>query len=158
MNIGLLFQMQKAKLHKFSVSILNNSELADEVLQDVHASVLRLKVEPKNPSGYLMTAVYHKSLNKLRSPSLSTKFVEVEALNDYESDLDSPEAGSIKSDNIAELREAVAKLGPAQREIIEAYLAGYTPYEYARNTGTNKFTAKANFRHGVQKLRTLLGA
>jgi RNA polymerase sigma-70 factor (ECF subfamily) len=150
----------------FSVGlrVLHDRQLAEDVTQEVFLRIWRRPASYNPERGrfvnWLMSVTRNRALDEWR------RFARRRRVEDQE-DAPSPLASQDRADDpelglaLAELRravrEAMTRLPPAQREVLElAYFGGMTQVEIAERTGDPLGTVKTRIRLGMRKLRDLL--
>ncbi|SMH44322.1 RNA polymerase sigma-70 factor, ECF subfamily [Maritimibacter sp. HL-12] len=151
-----LFDHYAARLKGFVMRAGAPKAQAEDIVQEVMLTVWRkahlFDPERAQVSSWIYQIARNRQIDVIRKEARPVP----EALaNDDESD-DEPDAGQVialeqESDK---LRQALAKLAPAQREMIErAYLGELTHTEIREATGLPLGTIKSRIRLGLERLR-----
>lgn len=151
---GYLYDNYSGALYSIVLQIVQNTELANDILQEVFVNIWR-KIESYDPSrGRLFTWM----LNITRNASIDT--LRSKAYQNSQKNQGLPENVNITSqvthtniDNIG-LSKILAKLKPEQRVLIElAYFKGYTHEEIAQIEDIPLGTVKTRIRNALLQLR-----
>jgi RNA polymerase sigma-70 factor, ECF subfamily len=153
---AMLFDHYAARLKGFVMRAGAPKAQAEDIVQEVMLTVWRkahlFDPERAQVSSWIYQIARNRQIDVIRKEARPVP----EALaNDDESD-DEPDAGQVialeqESDK---LRQALAKLAPAQREMIErAYLGELTHTEIREATGLPLGTIKSRIRLGLERLR-----
>ena len=165
--LAALYDRYGASAFGFALKICNNRALAEDVVQEAFLSIWqragRFDPDRGSVSAYLFAAVHNKAVDAVRHE---------ESLRRREggaSDFGGESTGSTGSgaEDVVEaawmavrrkeVRLAVARLSPIQREALElAYFEGLTYSEVAHKLGIPLGTAKTRLRDGMIRLRGLL--
>lgn len=156
---GYLYDHYSGALYSIILQILNDSELASDVLQDVFVNVWR-KIDSYDPTkGRLFTWM----LNIARNASIDTirsKNYQNDRKNqamDYQ--VDGAQVTLITQVNVDNIgfRKLLYQLKEEQRSLIElAYFKGYTHEEIAEMENIPLGTVKTRIRSALIQLRGLL--
>ena len=143
--------------------ILRDDVQAEDVLQEAFLAVWRrsasFQASRGEPRAWFFSLVHHQAIDQVRRKRARG---EVMPLSDELNGFPDPHAiqpleGLIDTLQRNCIRDALANLPPAQREVLElAYFGGYTYREVAALTQVSFGTAKGRIRLGMQKLRTVL--
>ncbi len=147
------------------VRVLHDRQLAEDVTQEVFLRLWRRPASFDPERGrfvtWLMSVTRNRALDEWRRTARRRR---VEGIEDGDA---SPLASGDRSGDpqlglaVAELRrtvrEAMTRLPPSQRRVLElAYFGGLTQTEIAERTGDPLGTVKTRVRLGMRKLRELL--
>ncbi len=152
-------------LYATALKYLKDDADAQDVVQDVFIQIwdkARLYDPTKGkPLTWALTLTRNRSIDRIRAIQRRTRL-----RNDFEkesavdesvgirealSEVDASEKGQV-------LRDAVGRLSPQQRKVIElAYFRGFTQSEIAEQLGEPLGTVKARARRGLLKLKEMLG-
>lgn len=158
--LGVLYDRHGPSAFGLALRIVRDRSLAEDVVQEAFLGAWRnagrydaTRAEVRT---WIMAIVHHRSIDVVRKRR-------------PESDLpaDGPSPPGLVTPDIwpevaahldsAVVREALAALGPAQREAIElAYFSGLTHKEIAHRTGAPLGTVKGRVRLGLLSLRASL--
>ena len=143
-----LYRTHFEKLVRYTTKFTKDESLAEEIVQGAFLKIMESGKFDSNrgPVAYLQKCCLNYYRNYLRKASkldpLSDKEAELSTTIDFE--------GRIFNQ---EVRERVQKLPFKQRQAVNLFLDGYVFREIANEQESPYDTAKANFRHGVMKLR-----
>ena len=152
-------------LYATALKYLKDDADAQDVVQDVFIQIwdkARLYDPTKGkPLTWALTLTRNRSIDRIRAIQRRTRL-----RNDFEkesavdesvgirealSEVDASEKGQV-------LRDAVGRLSPQQRKVIElSYFRGFTQSEIAEQLGEPLGTVKARARRGLLKLKEMLG-
>jgi RNA polymerase sigma-70 factor, ECF subfamily len=144
--------------------VLHDAPEADEVLQEVFLELWRAagQYDPARgtPAAWVVTRARSRAIDKLRSLRKRDE-VAVGELDGIAAETPGGRTGD-PGDEVPDrelVRGALARLVPAQRQVIElAYFGGMTQTEIATRLRQPLGTVKTRMRTGLQHLRELLGA
>ncbi len=159
------YNRHAALIYSTAYKVLNNSDDAEDVLQDVMFMVWEkspmYEVARGKPLNWAITMTRNKSIDRLRSVQRRLRLKEdagremqplLQTGSQPENTLDLGEKSQI-------VRSAVMKLNREQREVIEmAYFGGLTQLEISERLQTPLGTVKARIRRGMQRLRKIVGS
>jgi RNA polymerase sigma-70 factor (ECF subfamily) len=163
-SFARLYDRYSAILFSISVRVVNDTELAEDVVQDVFFQIWEKAAtyDPGRgkPLTWAITLTRNKSIDRLRSvqrryrlhDEVKEETKTTAAVADFESarKLEYREKREI-------IRNAVRQLSKEQRQAIEmAFFSGLTQNEVAEQLGQPLGTIKARIRRGMMKLRDLL--
>lgn len=153
-----LFKEYYNPLTNLAYRILKNENLAEDMVQEVFASLWEKKSELKikNLTPYLFKSVYHKCIEHLRKEKIKSKYLE-------QVKLDFP-AYSKKFEDLGEkylLKEKIynslRQLPPKCRSVfVESKINGLTYSEIADKYNISKKTVENQMSIAFKKLRMLL--
>jgi DNA-directed RNA polymerase specialized sigma24 family protein len=116
---------------------------AEEIVQEAFVRVRNRIERADNPSAYLRAAVVNGCRNRYRRLMVERRHP-------------APAAGPVH-DQVDELRDALAALGPRQRSVIVLrYYAGLSEAEIAQALGCRPGTVKSLCHRGLAELRRVL--
>jgi RNA polymerase sigma-70 factor (ECF subfamily) len=156
-----LYDRYGASAFGLALKICNNRALAEDVVQEAFLSVWQRagRFDPGRGSvtAYLFAAVHNKAVDAVRHEESLRRREEgvAEVVGDPggEEVVEAAWLG-VRS---KEVRAAVSRLSPVQREALElAYFEGLTYSEVAEKLGVPLGTAKTRLRDGMIRLRALL--
>ena len=160
-----LYDRYSSLVFSVGVRVLNDRQLAEDVTQDVFLRLWR------RPWSYDPTRGRFRSwlLSVTRNRAIDERRRVVRRLRVEEQGDDrvreppapdrfhDPQLEAVLAEERRAVREAMTRLPPAQREVIElAYFGGLTQVEIAARTAEPLGTVKTRIRLGIQKLRQAL--
>ena len=153
-----IYVKYKDTLFTIAMSLLNESNAAEDVMHDVFVSFTRnisgfaLYGSLKN---YLITCVLNRSRDMLRSKMY--RVVEIERTNSDSSDNPGPLQQVMDHEQMDLLEDAMAKIPIQQREVIILHLKGDLKFkEIADIQKISVSTVQGRYRYGLEKLRSIL--
>lgn len=154
-----LYEKYKNDLLKLAVALVNDTNAADDVVQDVFVnfaqSAARIRLAG-NLKKFLATCVANRIRNDLRDRQRH----ETSGLDDSDgiiSDRNGPEQWAILSEELELLSKAMAQLPYEQREVLGLYMqGGMTFRQIAKVQNISINTVQGRYRYGMNKLRSLL--
>lgn len=132
------YEQYKTGIFRFSLSILKDSQLAEDVLQETFLKLLSGKylVQEGKQQAWLYKAARNLSYDLLRKQEWETELVEIQGGDSY---------GYI---------DMIAGLGLTEREIVTLKIVGgLTHKEIAKVMGITVHAAKKRYERIIQKLR-----
>lgn len=162
-----LYERYSMLIFSLAVRILRDAQLAEDVVQEVFVRLWRRPASYDPARGrfvsWLMSVSRNRALDEQRRVS---RRLRAEEADDHPGNelpttdrFDDPQAGVLLDELRRQVREAMTRLPPAQREVIElAYFSGLTQVEIAERTGEPLGTVKTRVRLGMNKLREAFGA
>ncbi|MEZ0209205.1 MAG: RNA polymerase sigma factor [Candidatus Paceibacterota bacterium] len=135
------------ELLSFATRLVNNAELANDVVQDTYFRLLKSSVTPEAPLPFIFTAVRWtaSNLNRGRKSFINAELPIEPAAG--------PEQVLEFKQNVAALITLIPNLPPKQRLMIEASLNGIGPRIYAKSNGLHPESAATNYRVGLMTLK-----
>jgi RNA polymerase sigma-70 factor, ECF subfamily len=158
-----LYDRYSGLLYSTIFRMLNNSEEASDVLQDVFIQIWD-RAETYNPAlgrpfSWALTMARNKAIDRLRSLKRRYSFIEevTHEMEEEASRFSTAPDEVFSQEQAAQIRSAVATLPLEQRQAIEmAFLGGLTQHEIASALNQPLGTIKARIRRGMLKLRDAL--
>jgi RNA polymerase sigma-70 factor (ECF subfamily) len=159
--LATLYDRYGAPALGIAVKICNNRALAEDVVQEAFLSIWqragRFDPDRGSAAAYLFAAVHNKAVDAVRHEESLRRRQEgvgdIPAETDAEMVVEAAWLGVRRQ----EVRRAVSRLSPIQREALElAYFEGLTYTEVADKLGIPLGTAKTRLRDGMIRLRALL--
>ena len=153
-----IYTKYKDILFMIAMSLLNESNAAEDVMHDVFVSFTRnissfhLYGSLKN---YLITCVLNRSRDMLRSKMY--RVVEIKRTNPAISDDSSPLQQVMDREQMDLLEEAMTKIPVQQREVVTLHLQGDLKFkEIADIQKISVSTVQGRYRYGLEKLKSIL--
>jgi len=152
-------------LYATAMKFLKQDADAQDVVQDVFIQIwdkAKLYDPTKGkPLTWALTMTRNRSIDRIRAIQRRTRLRD-----DFESETVADESAGVRealsevdaSEKSQILRDAVGRLSPEQRKVIElAFFGGLTQSEVAARLGEPLGTIKARARRGLMKLKEILG-
>ena len=152
-------------LYATAMKFLKEDADAQDVVQDVFIQIwdkAKLYDPAKGkPLTWALTMTRNRSIDRIRAIQRRTRLrddFEKETVADESAGIREALSGVDASEKTQILRDAVARLSPEQRKVIDlAFFGGLTQSEIADRLGEPLGTVKARARRGLMKLKELLG-
>ena len=152
-------------LYATAMKFLREDADAQDVVQDVFIQIwdkAKLYDPAKGkPLTWALTLTRNRSIDRIRAIQRRTRLrddFEKETVADESAGIREALSGVDASEKNQILRDAVQRLSPEQRKVIElAFFGGLTQNEVANRLGEPLGTVKARARRGLMKLKELLG-
>jgi RNA polymerase sigma-70 factor (ECF subfamily) len=152
-------------LYATAMKFLKEDADAQDVVQDVFIQIwdkAKLYDPAKGkPLTWALTLTRNRSIDRIRAIQRRTRLrddFEKETVVDESAGLREALSGVDASERSQILRDAVGRLSPEQRKVIElAFFGGLTQSEVADRLGEPLGTVKARARRGLMKLKEILG-
>ena len=152
-------------LYATAMKFLKEDADAQDVVQDVFIQIwdkAKLYDPAKGkPLTWALTMTRNRSIDRIRAIQRRTRLrddFEKETVADESTGIREALSGVDASERTQILRDAVARLSPEQRKVIDlAFFGGLTQSEIADRLGEPLGTVKARARRGLMKLKELLG-
>jgi RNA polymerase sigma-70 factor (ECF subfamily) len=159
--LGAFYDATSPLVYGLALRILRDVLVAEEVTIDVYTSVWRqaASYDPQRwqPSAWLFMLTRSRALDYLRTRRQGQKLLHTPAETGASSAALPPEDLPVLAELRHLVQDALAKLIPEQRRIIElAYFSGWSQSEIAASLGLPLGTVKTHLRLGVQKLHELV--
>lgn len=159
-----LYQRYNRILYSLAYRMVSDHQIAEDLLQDAFLSVWR-RADSYSPQAgavrsWLISILHHRTIDYLRSQRRRST-VKDTTLEDVEQDeqLAFPDVWdeAWRSVQGAQVRTAMMKLSPEQRQVIElAYFQGWTHSEISAEYSIPLGTVKARMRLGLMHLKRAL--
>jgi RNA polymerase sigma-70 factor (ECF subfamily) len=152
-------------LYATAMKFLKEDADAQDVVQDVFIQIwdkAKLYDPAKGkPLTWALTMTRNRSIDRIRAIQRRTRLrddFEKETVADESAGIREALSGVYASERTQILRDAVARLSPEQRKVIDlAFFGGLTQSEIADRLGEPLGTIKARARRGLMKLKEHLG-
>ena len=160
-----LYDRYSSLVFSVGVRVLNDRQLAEDVTQDVFLRVWRRPWSYDPTRGrfrsWLMSVTRNRAIDERRR--VVRRLRSEEPADDRAPELPAPERfydpqlEAVLAEERRAVRQAMTRLPPVQREVIElSYFGGLAQIEIAERTGEPLGTVKTRIRLGMQKLREAL--
>ena len=152
-------------LYATAMKFLKEDADAQDVVQDVFIQIwdkAKLYDPAKGkPLTWALTLTRNRSIDRIRAIQRRSRLrddFEKETVADESTGIREALSGVDASERTQILRDAVARLSPEQRKVIDlAFFGGLTQSEIADRLGEPLGTIKARARRGLMKLKEILG-
>jgi len=164
--LEVLYERYSTLVFSLGLRILRDPQLAEDVVQEVFIRLWRRPASYDPTRGrfvsWLMSVSRNRALDEQRRVSRRMRAEEMDDDPAHElptnDRFDDPQGSVLLDELRRQVREAMTRLPPAQRQVIElAYFGGLTQVEIAKRTGEPLGTVKTRVRLGMNKLRVALG-
>ena len=160
-----LYDRYATILYATAMKFLKEDADAQDVVQDVFIQIwdkAKLYDPAKGkPLTWALTLTRNRSIDRIRAIQRRTRLrddFEKETVVDESAGVREALSGVDASEKSQILRDAVGRLSPEQRKVIElAFFGGLTQSEVADRLGEPLGTVKARARRGLMKLKEILG-
>ena len=152
--VGRLYETYGASLYRYAVLLLADAAAAEDVVQQVFATILRQPQAPRlhEEAHYLRTAVRNECYSHLRRLRSQRQLGDERAL------IEPVREGGSREERIA-LERAIRDLPPEQREVIYLHVfEGLTFQEIATGLDASINTVAARYRYALGRLRQILSS
>ena len=160
--LSRLYEATNRLIFGLILRILNNRDLAEEVLFEVYAQVWRQAGRYDTSRGsiisWIATIARTRAIDRLRSERNYQQQEELTEIVTSDKDIRSnPEKNALASELRLRIRVALNTLPPEQRQVIEqSYFLGMTQTEIAEFCNLPLGTVKTRTRLAMEKLRKAL--
>jgi len=153
-----IYQKYRDHLLTLAMAMLNDAATAEDVVHDVFVSFAqsggRFRVHG-SLRAYLATCVVNRIRDRMRARKRQGQTLDVEM--PLESDFDPPDGRLLSDERSRLVARALARLPEEQRETIALHLKGQLKLrEIARLHGVPLTTVRGRYRHGIERLRSIL--
>jgi RNA polymerase sigma factor (sigma-70 family) len=154
-----IYDKYRCELLTLALALLGDLAAAEDVVQDVFLSLLRLSGRLKftgSLKGYLATGVANGARNILRArrrhPTGGLDDADPIPAEDIR-----PDEAAVIEEQLDQLKWALAQLPDEQREVLVLRVYGQMPFkEIARQQGIPTNTALGRYRYAIDRLRSML--
>ena len=156
-----IYQKYKNAMLKLAAGLLNDCDLAEDVVHDVFVSFAQSAAKLKlngNLRSYLATCVANHARNIHKRNHLHPTDCP-ESLESIETRLDRPEQWILRNEQMALINKALTQLSSEQREVISLHLDGRLTFkDIAKFQNVSINTVQSRYRYGLDKLRSILNS
>ena len=154
-----IYAKYKNDLLKLAVALVGDVNEAEDVVQDVFVSFAQSAARIR-PTGNLRKYLATCTANRIRNRRRDQQRHETPGLDGAEdliSGFRRPEQWTILSEELEQLREAMAQLPYEQREVVGLYIEGSITFrQIAKIQNVSINTVQGRYRYGMNRLRSLL--
>jgi len=146
----------KDKLFRFAKRIVQNSEIAKDIVQEVLVKVWQYEGEIQNAEAWCMRTTRNLSLDKLKSKH--HKVIDIQLVSEsFTQAQPSPYQSTEQSDQLRSVHKVIATLPESQRMVIQLRdVEGYTYQEIATVLNCSVDIVKVNLFRARKKVKTQL--
>lgn len=153
-----IYQKYKDELFTIAMSLLGESNAAEDVLHDVLVSFARAVKKFRlygSLKNYLVTCVLNRSRDMLRSKMYQV--IEIKRIKLTDSNINTLLDEAISTEQLDLLEEALEKIPLAQREVMVLHLhGGMSLKEIAHLQKVSVNTVQGRYRYGIEKFQSIL--
>lgn len=154
-----IYEKYKTDLLTLAMALLGDLAAAEDVVQDVFLSLLRLSGRLKltgSLRGYLTTSVMHGARNIIRAHRRHA-MGELDEADPIAAQDTTPVDAAVIEEQLDQLKSALDQLPCDQREVLVLRVYGQMPFkEIARQQGIGTNTALGRYRYAIDRLRSML--
>jgi RNA polymerase sigma factor (sigma-70 family) len=162
--LELLYQKYHRYAYTLAYRILQESSLAEDIVQEAFLSIWRKASSYQKQHGsvlsWLQAIVHHRAIDRVRAAAhRDQQWTPLQTENEQDPPSEEPEVWEVAwhDEQRALIREVLNQLPAEQRMVIElAYFGGYTHAEIAEKWNIPLGTVKGRMRLGLQKMKHLL--
>jgi RNA polymerase sigma-70 factor (ECF subfamily) len=153
-----IYQKYRDYLLTLAMALVNDSATAEDVVHDVFVSFAQSGATFRvhgSLRAYLSTCVVNRVRDQMRARKRRGQALDEET--PLESDVDPPDTRILADEQSRLVARALARLSDEQRETIALHLNGQLKLrEIARLQDVPLTTVRGRYRHGIEKLRSIL--
>lgn len=156
-NFRKLFDEYYAALHRFAVSILNSDHGAEDIVQEIFATIWEKRLKFENETAlktYLYKSVRNRALNQLKSESIRQKYANTK--HEQEEVEDSHLFKIIEEEVYREIRDAIESLPPQCKLIYKMACEGDKAAEIAEKLQLSVETVNSQKKRAKKLLKERL--
>jgi len=154
-----IYEKYKTDLLTLAVALLGDLAVAEDVVQDVFLSLLRLSGRLKltgSLKGYLTTSVMNGARNIIRAHQRHA-MGELDDEAPIPAEDTGPDDAAAIEEQLDQLKCALGRLPYPQREVLVLRVYGQMPFkEIARQQGIGTNTVLSRYRYAIDRLRSML--
>jgi RNA polymerase sigma factor (sigma-70 family) len=154
-----IYDKYRCELLTLALALLGDLAAAEDVVQDVFLSLLRLSGRLRftgSLKGYLATCVVNGARNIIRAHRRHP-MGELDDLDPIPAEDTRPDEAAVIEEQLGQLKWALGQLPYEQREVLVLRVYGQMPFkEIARQQGTPTNTALGRYRYAIDRLRSML--
>lgn len=155
--ISTLYDAYSGALYGVVLRIVQNNELAEQVLQDTFLKAWRNGAQYDASKGRLFTWLLNIARNTAIDATRSAHFKNAQKTGSLDQVATRASGDVVNPDHLG-IREVVAQLDEKYSSLIEMiYFKGYTQEEVAEATGIPLGTVKTRIRFAINELRNVFG-
>ena len=158
--MGRIYEKYKDYLFTLAKALLNEKTVAEDTVHDVFVSFARSAKEFRltgSLRGYLATCVANRARDRLRAEKRGPESINLQT--PAVSDAKGPQQNAIEAEELVQLRKALKQLPHEHRQVVVLYIKGRMKFrEIAKLEGASISTIHGRYRHGIDKLRSMLNS
>lgn len=154
-----IYEKYRTRLLKLATALLNDTDLAEDVVQDVFVSFARsarrLRIDG-NLKGYLTTSVANRIRNRFRD-NRGKQNISLDSTEAIASKARTPPQWVVYSEGMRKVNDALEEIPYDQREVLLLHVHGgmkFKAISKLQNVSIN--TVLSRYRYAVEKLRAAL--
>jgi len=162
--VGLLYDRYGTSIYSLALRMVQDPSAAEEIVQETFVRVWRQAASYQRvrgaPATWMLGITRNLAIDELRrrgarpQPVGNDPDVELALIQSGEADPAEQAYANMRHDIVS---DALARLPPAQREVLElAYFGGLSQSEIATRLGDPLGTVKTRIRLGLQKLKSII--
>ncbi len=155
-----IYEKYRDYLLTLAMQLLNDAGAAEDVVQDVFLSFTKMGERFRlrgNLRSYLATCVVNRVRDLMRARKRRRQVLNLEASGPLESGCTGPDGRLVSNERSRLVAGALARLPEEQREVIALHLNGHLKLrEIAKVQNVPLTTVRGRYRHGINRLRTIL--
>jgi RNA polymerase sigma-70 factor (ECF subfamily) len=153
-----IYEKYRDYLLTLAMALLNDAATAEDVVHDVFVSFAQSASKFSlhgNLRAFLATCVANRARDQIRARKHQGQALDTET--PLESDFDPPDERILSNERSRLVARALARLPDEQREVIALHLNGQLKLgEIARLQNVPLTTVRGRYRHGIERLRSIL--
>lgn len=153
-----IYEKYRDTLLTLAMAMVNDSATAEDVVHDVFVSFAQSGAQFRlhgSLRAYLATCVVNRVRDRMRARKHRGQTLDTELA--LESDFDPPDGRLLSDERSRLVARALARLPEEQRETIALHLNGQLKLrEIARLQNVPLTTVRGRYRHGIERLRSIL--
>jgi RNA polymerase sigma-70 factor (ECF subfamily) len=153
-----IYQKYRDYLLTLAMALVNDGATAEDIVHDVFVSFAQSSGKFRvhgSLRAYLATCVVNRVRDQMRARKRRGQILDEEA--PLESDFDPPDTRILSDEQSRQVARALARLPDEQREVIALHLNGQLKLrEIARLQNIPLTTVRGRYRHGIERLRSIL--
>jgi RNA polymerase sigma-70 factor (ECF subfamily) len=153
-----IYEKYRDYLLTLAMALVNDGATAEDVVHDVFVSFAQSGARFRlygNLRSYLATCVVNRVRDQMRARKRRGQTLDEET--PVESDFDPPDTRILSDERSRLVARALARLTDEQREVIALHLNGQLKLrEIAKLQNVPLTTVRGRYRHGIERLRSIL--
>lgn len=152
-QVEQLFRMNYRPMYRLACLLLHDADEAHDAVADIFARLLEQGGESRLTSSYLLVAVRHRCIDRMRQRTLHEQVGRLYALDEAMNAQAAPD-----EERHQRLRRAISEALPTQarRVLLMRYYEGMTYQEIASALGISEVAVYKHLKNAIMKLKTEL--